>query len=68
MWSIVKSLFFILLALVMLAIILPLLWIVIKETGLLGGYFTSMGSDAGYIIITILCVIFIIWGLATWNS
>jgi hypothetical protein len=68
MWSIVKSLFFILLALVMLAVILPLLWIVIKETGLFGGSMMSMGSDAGYIIITILCVIFIIWGLATWNS
>jgi hypothetical protein len=68
MWSIVKSLFFILLALVMLAIILPLLWIVIKETGLFGGSITSMGSDAGYIIFTILCIIFIIWALATWNS
>ena len=52
MWSIVKSLFFILLALVMLAVILPLLWIVIKETGLFGGSMMSMGSDAGYIIHT----------------
>jgi len=53
----------------MLVIILPLLWLVIKETsGLFGISFAAMGSDAGYIIFTIICIIFIIWGIATWNS
>ena len=69
MGGILKTLFCILLALIMLAIILPLLWMVIKEaTGLFGGSFVSMGSDMGYIIFTIVCIIFIIWALATWNS
>ena len=68
MGGILKTLFCVLLALIMLVIILSLLWIVIKETGLFGGSITSMGSDAGYIIFTILCIIFIIWALATWNS
>ena len=69
MGGILKMLFCILLALIMLVVILPLLWIVIKEaTGLFGGSFVSMGSDMGYIIFTIVCIIFIIWALATWNS
>ena len=69
MGGILKMLFCILLALIMLVVILPLLWMVIKEaTGLFGGSFVSMGSDMGYIIFTIVCIIFIIWALATWNS
>ena len=69
MGSILKSLFFILLALIILVIAIPLLWLVIKEaSGMFGGSFTSMGSDMGYIIFTIVCIIFIIWALATWNS
>ena len=69
MGSILKTLFFILLALIILVIAIPLLWLVIKEgSGLFGGSFVSMGSDMGYIIFTIVCIIFIIWALATWNS
>ena len=69
MGGILKTLFCILLALIMLVVILPLLWMVIKEvSGLFGGSFVSMGSDMGYIIFTIVCIIFIIWALATWNS
>ena len=69
MGGILKTLFCILLALIMLAVILPLLWMVIKEaSGLFGGAFVSMGSDMGYVIFTIVCIIFIIWALATWNS
>ena len=69
MGGILKTLFCVLLALIMLVVILPLLWMVIKEvSGLFGGSFVSMGSDMGYIIFTIVCIIFIIWALATWNS
>ena len=69
MGSILKTLFCILLALIILVIAIPLLWLVIKEaSGLFGGSFTSMGSDMGYIIFTIVCIIFIIWALSTWNS
>ena len=69
MGGILKTLFCILLALIMLVVILPLLWMVIKEvSGLFGGSFVSMGSDMGYIIFTIVCIVFIIWALATWNS
>ena len=68
MGGILKTLFCILLALIMLVVILPLLWMVIKEaTGLFGGSFVSMGSDMGYVIFTIVCIIFIIWAIATWN-
>ena len=60
MGGILKTLFCVLLALIML---------VIKEAGgLFGISFATMGSDAGYIIFTIICIIFIIWALATWNS
>lgn len=69
MGGILKTLFCILLALIMLVVILPFLWMVIKEiSGLFGGSFVSMDSDMGYIIFTIVCIIFIIWALATWNS
>ncbi len=52
----------------MLVIILPLLWLVIKEAGgLFGGMFIGNSSDIGYIIFTIVCIIFIIWTLANWN-
>jgi hypothetical protein len=69
MGRVVKTLFFILLALIILAVAIPLLWLVIKEAnGLFGGMFTNMGSDIWYIVFTIICIIFIIWGLATWNS
>ena len=69
MGGILKTLFCILLALIILVIAIPLLWLVIKEaSGLFGGSFTSMGSDMGYIIFTIVCIIFIIWALSTWNS
>lgn len=69
MGSILKTLFFILLALIILALEIPLLWLVIKEAnGLFGGMFTNMGSDIWYIVFTVICIIFIIWGLATWNS
>lgn len=69
MGSILKILFCILLALIILVIAIPLLWLVIKEvTGLFGGTFSSMESDMGYIIFTIACIIFFIWALATWNS
>ena len=71
MGGILKTLFCVLLALIMLVIILPLLWLVIKEAGgLFGGIFASraVSGDLGYIIFTIVCVIFIIWALATWNS
>jgi hypothetical protein len=71
MGSVLKLLFCILLALVMLVFILPLLWIVIKEAGgLFGGMFASVvgSGDLGYIIFTIVCIIFIIWALATWNN
>ena len=68
MGGILKTLFCVLLALIMLVFILPLLWLVIQEAGgLFGISFTTMGSDAGYIIFTIVCVIFIVWALANWN-
>ena len=69
MGSILKTLFFILLALIILAVAIPLLWLVIKEaTGLFGGMFTNMGSDILYIVFTVICIIFIIWCIATWNN
>ena len=68
MGHVLKILFCILLALIMLVIILPLLWLVIKEAGVLfGGMFIGNSSDIGYIIFTIVCIIFIIWTLANWN-
>ena len=69
MGGILKALFFILLALIILVIAIPLLWLVIKEVSVLfGGTFVSTGSDMGYIIFIIVCIVFIIWALATWNS
>lgn len=69
MGSILKTLFFILLALIILAVAIPLLWLVIKEAiGLFGDMFTNMGSDIWYIVFTIICIIFIIWCIATWNN
>lgn len=69
MGSILKSLFFILLALIILVIAIPLLWLVIKEASVLfGGSFVSMGSDIWYILFIIVCIVFIIWAIATWNS
>ena len=69
MGGILKTLFCVLLALIMLVVILPLLWMVIKEVSVLfGGAFVPTGSDMGCIIFTVVCIIFIIWALATWNS
>ncbi len=69
MGSILKTLLFILLALIILAVAIPLLWLVIKEAnGLFGGMFTNMGSDILYIVFTVICIIFIIWCIATWNN
>ncbi len=69
MGSILKTLFCILLVLIILAVAIPLLWLVIKEaTGLFGEWFASMGDDIGYIIFTIVCIVILIWGLATWND
>jgi phosphate starvation-inducible membrane PsiE len=69
MGGILKTLFCVLLALIMLVVILPLLWMVIKEaSALFGGAFVSTGSDMGYLIFTIICIFFIIWAIATWNS
>jgi hypothetical protein len=69
MGSVLKMLFFILLALIILAVAIPLLWLVIKEaSGLFGGMFAGTGSDIWYIVFTIICIIFIIWCIATWNS
>jgi hypothetical protein len=69
MGSILKTLFFILLALIILAVAIPLLWLVIKEAnGLFGGMFTGLGNDIWYVVFTIICIIFIIWCIATWNS
>ena len=69
MGSILKILFCILLELNILAIAIPLLWLVIKEVArLFGGTFASMEGDMGYIIFTITCIVFIIWALAIWNS
>ena len=69
MGSILKTLFFILLALIILAIAIPLLWLVIKEANdLFGGMFTGLGNDIWYVVFTIICIIFIIWCIATWNS
>jgi len=60
MGSILKTLFFILLALIILAVTIPLLWLVIKEAnGLFGGMFTDLGNDIWYIVFTIICIIFI---------
>ena len=56
MGSILKTLFFILLALIILAVAIPLLWLVIKEAnGLFGGMFTDIGSDLWYIVFTVIC-------------
>ena len=69
MGSILKTLFFILLALIILAVAIPLLWLVIKEANdLFGGMFTGLGNDIWYVVFTIICIIFIIWCIATWNS
>ena len=65
MGSILKILFFILLALILLVIILPLLWLVIKEAnGLFDISFASWGitsENIGYVIFTFICVCLIIW-------
>lgn len=69
MWNVLKILFVVLLCLILLAFILPLLWLVIKEAGgLFGGLFTGTGNDFWYIVFTVVCVIFIIWSIASWNS
>lgn len=69
MGSILKTLFFILLALIILALVIPLLWLVIKEAnGLFSDMFTGLGNDIWYVVFTIICIIFIIWCIATWNS
>ena len=69
MGRILKTLFFILLALIILAVAIPLLWLVIKEAnGLFGSMFTDIGCDIWYIVFTIICIIIIIWCIATWNS
>lgn len=71
MGQILKILFFLLLALILLAIVLPLLWLVIKEAnGLYGDFFASLGDvseNIGYIVFTIICIGFIIWVKATWD-
>ncbi len=64
MWGILKTLFIVLLCLILLALILPFLWLVIKEAGgLFGGMSADVGSDIWYILFTIACVIFIIWAI-----
>lgn len=69
MSSIVKFLFFALVGLIILTLAIPLLWLVINMvTWLFGGSIASMGCDAGYFVIVVCCVIFIIWALATWNG
>ena len=69
MGSFLKKLFFILLALIILALVIPLLWLVIQEAnGLFGGMFTDLGNDIWYVVFIIICIIFIIWCIATWNS
>lgn len=68
MGNILKILLFILLGLILLAIIIPLLWLVIKEAGgLFGLSLDSLGDNIGYIVFTVVCVIIIIWILANWN-
>ena len=70
MGSIIKFLFFALIGLIILAVAIPLLWLVIHlVTCLFGGMLptVSMGSDIWYIIFTIVCIVFIVWFLATWN-
>ena len=70
MGSIIKFLFFALIGLIILAVAIPLLWLVIHlVTWLFGGMLptVSMGSDIWYIIFTIVCIVFIVWCLATWN-
>ena len=65
MGSILKILFFILLALILLVFILPLLWLVIKEAG---GLFdipseslSIISENSGYIIFIVVCIGLIIW-------
>ena len=61
MGSILKTLLFILLGLILLAIIIPLLWLVIKEAGgLFGLSLSSLGDNVWYILFTIVCVILIV--------
>ena len=68
MGNILKILLFILLGLILLAIIIPLLWLVIKEaSGLFGLSLGSLSENIGYIVFTVVCVIIIIWILANWN-
>jgi len=58
-----KVLLFILLALLILVIVVPLLWLLIKEAGgLFGAYIKP--EDVGYVIFTVTCVIAIIVMLA----
>ena len=70
MGRIIKFLFFTLLGLIILTLAIPLLWLVIHMAiWLFGGMIpsVSIGSEIWYIIFTIVCVIFIVWCLATWN-
>ncbi len=61
MGSILKTLLFILLGLILLAIIIPLLWLVIKEAGgLFGLSLGSLGDNIWYILFTVACIIAII--------
>lgn len=61
MGSILKILLFILIGLILLAIIIPLLWLVIKEAGgLFGLSLGSLGDNVWYILFTIVCVILIV--------
>ena len=71
MGSFLKFLLFTLAGLIILALAIPLLWLVIHlATWLFGGMFpaVSMGSDIWYILFIIACIIFIVWCVATWNN
>ena len=71
MGSILKFLLFVLVGLIILALVVPLLWLVIHlVTWLFGDIIpsVSMGSDIWYILFIIACIIFIVWCVATWNS
>ena len=70
MGGILKFLLFALVGLIILAVAIPLLWLVIHLIAwFFGGMIpaVSMGSDIWYILFVIACIIFIIWCVATWN-
>lgn len=67
MGGVLKFLLGTLLALIILVIVVPLIWLLIQELGGLFGFYVA-GSDIWYFLFCVACVIFIIWMISIIRS